>query len=132
RFPGFDKHIEKPEPLFSVPLKNGPARGPLGPSCTCGAESLMVVPKYDIDYRRAPKNLSFASSVDTGGPMCRPELLTCVSEEGLLAPCCPNMEETLSEDCAAMSQMNRFNTMHCNLQRQYFNEDKSSFSAYRS
>ncbi|XP_047737026.1 uncharacterized protein LOC108671632 [Hyalella azteca] len=132
RFPGFDKHIEKPGQLFSpLQMQNGPVRGPTGPTCTCGAEPLMVMPKYEMDFRRVPKNLSFASSIDTGGPMFRPELLTCVSEEGLLGPCCANMEETLSEDCGAMSHISRYNAMPCRIQAPYLNNDRP-FSAYRS
>ncbi|KAK8733172.1 hypothetical protein OTU49_006503 [Cherax quadricarinatus] len=63
-----------------------------GPVCTCGADPSAPPPinpqVYDPSktqvFNKLGKTISFASSVDVMEPRLKPELLTCISEEGLL------------------------------------------------
>lgn len=61
-----------------------------GPVCTCGADPnvpppLNQPPVHDPKgLSKLGKTISFATSVDVMEPRVKPELLTCISEEGLL------------------------------------------------
>ncbi|XP_063868688.1 monocarboxylate transporter 12-like isoform X2 [Scylla paramamosain] len=75
-----------------------PPQLPKAPVCTCGADSnapppppALQLPGPGQDHAKASaalnklgKTISFATSVDVVEPKLRPELLTCISEEGLL------------------------------------------------
>ena len=75
-----------------------PPQLPKAPVCTCGADSnppppppALQLPATEQDHAKASaalnklgKTISFATSVDVLEPRLRPELLTCISEEGLL------------------------------------------------
>ncbi|XP_076059986.1 monocarboxylate transporter 3-like [Oratosquilla oratoria] len=108
-FTTVDSHLS--QDAFNVPLENGKgsggagvggvAGGPLqpGPVCTCGADDGSLPPPalprddcggslpyhhQDLPYSKMGKTISFATSVDVMEPKIKPELLTCVSDEGLL------------------------------------------------
>lgn len=75
-----------------------PPQLPQAPVCTCGADSNAPPPppslqpqgsgqdpsKTTAAMNKLGKTISFATSVDVMEPRLRPELLTCISEEGLL------------------------------------------------
>ena len=103
-FTTVDAHVP-PDPAFVRPLENGGGGNSIqpnhpslqGPVCTCGADPSLAPPgtNISIDQRsggsgssgsckKVGKNISFATSVDVVEPQPPPELLTCISEEGLL------------------------------------------------
>ena len=129
-----DNHIPPDMPPFSVPLENG-NNGPqligVPPRCTCGMEVMNPVPNYDQTIRRLNKNISFASSMDGGNIPCRPELLTCVSEEGMLEPCCQTIGDSIDVSCPVNDRFktltppcNRYNLIPHVLPRPYFEEER--------
>lgn len=128
-----ENHLPRDVPPFSVPIENGNQNAHLvagPPRCTCGAEPLTVVPNFDPGFRRMNKNISFANSMDQGEHSCRPELLTCVSEEGLLGPCCQNMSEALGDNLSSQTRFKsypntcpQYNVIPHVLPRPYFDDE---------
>ncbi|KAK7068299.1 hypothetical protein SK128_005232 [Halocaridina rubra] len=105
-FTTVDSHLSH-DP-YALPLENGgggnngSSAKPLvrvaapitNPVCTCGADAEIPPPvpnpkhmhdasKYQ-SFNKLGKTISFATSVDIMEPRLKPELLTCISEEGLL------------------------------------------------
>ena len=96
-----ENHLPRDVPPFSVPIENENNRHPLmdgPPRCTCGVEPMTVLQNFDPGMRRTNKNISFANSMEPVEHACRPELLTCVSEEALLGPCCQNVGNAMVEN----------------------------------
>lgn len=103
-FTTVDSHLAHEH--YALPLENGgggggtgkpsvaPAPQVGGPVCTCGADPTAPPPPptnpqlHDPSkaqaFNKLGKTISFATSVDVLEPHLKPELLTCISEEGLL------------------------------------------------
>ncbi|XP_037779240.1 monocarboxylate transporter 2-like [Penaeus monodon] len=91
-FTTVDSHV--PHEPYALPLENGGGGGGgiKGPVCTCGADQGAPPPPQGVAhdpaqaqaFNKLGKTISFATSVDIMEPRLKPELLTCISEEGLL------------------------------------------------
>ncbi|XP_069161299.1 monocarboxylate transporter 13 [Procambarus clarkii] len=82
-----------PKTTATPQIASGGSGGGGGPVCTCGADPTSApapisAQMYDASkgqvFGKLGKTISFASSVDVMEARLKPELLTCISEEGLL------------------------------------------------